>query len=62
MHLGLSVTRFGEIRHLSKTLQVLSKILTACFLLGKMMTLYWQIWYIIGLIFIVANCQILKII
>ena len=35
-------------------------MLTDFFLFGKMMSLLWQIWYIIGLIFIVANGQILK--
>ena len=46
--------------HYGKTWQVFSKYLTVYFLFGKMLSLLWQIWYIIGLIFIVANCQILK--
>ena len=38
----------------------LDNFLTVYFLSGKMLSLLWQIWYIIALIFIVANCQILK--
>ena len=39
---------------------VSGKFLMVYFLFGKMLSLLWQICYIIGLIFIVANGQILK--
>ena len=44
--------------HFGKTLQV--KFLKVYFLFGKVLSLLWQIWYIIGLILIFANGQILK--
>ena len=50
----ISVTRFGEI------LQVFGIFLRVYLLLGKMLSLLWQFCDIIGLIFIVANSQILK--
>ena len=52
-----SVTRFGE----NSCLKVFGKFLMVYFLFGKMLSLLWQI-YITGLIIIVANSQILKII
>ena len=45
--------------HFCKDFQVSGKYLTVYFLFGKMFSLLWQIWYIIGLIFIVANGQIM---
>ena len=44
--------------HFGKTLQV--KFLKVYFLFGKVLSLLWQIWYIIGLNLIVGNGQILK--
>ena len=55
-----SVTRFGEISPFGKNLLALGKFLTVYFLFGKMLSLLWQICDIIGLIFGVANGQILK--
>ena len=49
-----SVARFG------KSLQVFGKFLTVYLLIGKMLSLLYQICDIIGLIFFVANGQILK--
>ena len=49
-----------KFRHFGKSLQVFSKFMTVYFLFGKMMSLLWQTCDIIGLIFIVANGQILK--
>ena len=46
--------------HFANTLQIFGKILTVFFLFGKMLSRLWQIWYIIGLIFIVAKGQKLK--
>ena len=46
--------------HFGKSLQVFGKFLTVYFLFGKMLILLWQICDIIGLIFAVANGQILK--
>ena len=43
-----------------KSLQVFGKFLIVYFLFVKMLSLLWQTCYIIGLIFIVANGQILK--
>ena len=56
------VTRFDEISPLLLNFTSLWQILTVYFLFGKMLSLLWKIWCIIGLIFIVANGQILKII
>ena len=50
----------AEFRHFGKTLKDFDKLLTVIFLFGKMLSLLWQILCIIGLIFIVANGQILK--
>ena len=50
----------AKFRHFGKSLQVLGKFLIVYFLFGKMLSLLWQICDIIGLIFIVANGQILK--
>ena len=47
---------WAKFRQLAKSLAIFDSF----FLFGKMLTLLWQIWYIIGLIFIVANGQILK--
>ena len=46
--------------HFGKSLQVFGKFLTVYFLFGKMLSILWQIWDIIGIIFIAANGQILK--
>ena len=55
------VTRFSEIsRLMQKIIQEFGKFLTVYFLFGKMLSLIWQFWYIIGLIFIIANGQLLK--
>ena len=48
-----SVTRFGKI-------SPIWQFFTVHFLIGKMLSLLWQICDIIGLVFIVANGQILK--
>ena len=50
----------AKFRQFGKSLQVFSKFMTVYFLFGKMMSLLWQTCDIIGLIFIVANGQILK--
>ena len=50
----------AKFRHFGKILQVFGKLLTVYFLFGKMLILFGRIGYIIGLIFIVANSQILK--
>ena len=49
-----------KFRHFCKTLQVFGKFLKYYFLFDKMLSLSWQIWYFIGLIFIAANGQIFK--
>ena len=49
-----------KIRHFGKTLQVFVKFFTFYLLFGKILSLLLQIWYIIGLIFIVAIGQIFK--
>jgi len=46
---------------LLQKIQVFGKCLTVYLLFGKMLTQLWQIWYIIGLIFIVSNGKYLKI-
>ena len=58
--LTISVTRFGKISLLLQILNIFGKILMVYFLFGKMQSLLWPICYSIGLIFIVANDQILK--
>ena len=56
-----SVTRFGEmVSYFGENLHVFGKFLTVYFLPGRMVSLLWLICYIVGLIFIVANGQILK--
>ena len=50
----------AKFRHFVKSLQVFGNFLTVYFLFGKMLSLLWQICDIIGLIFNVANVQILK--
>ena len=50
----------AKIRHFDKSLQVFGKILTVYFLFGKTLSILCQICDIIGLIFSVANGQILK--
>ena len=45
---------------LAKSVQIFGKFLMICLLFGKMLIILWQIDDIIGLIFIVANGQILK--
>ena len=51
---------FAKLLQFGKTLQVVNNFLTIYFLFGKMLSQIWQIWYIIGLILIVVNGQILK--
>ena len=55
---GTSATRFGKISPLLQK----DESLTAYFLFGKMLSLIWQIWNIIGIISIVADGKILKLI
>ena len=45
----------AKFRHFCK--MSFAKFLTVYFLFGKRLSLLWQIWYILGLIFIVANRQ-----
>ena len=45
----------AKFRHFGQSLQVFGKFWTVYFLFGKMLSLFWQIWYIIGLIFMVAR-------
>ena len=52
--IGTSATRFG------KRLQVFVKKFDSLFLFGKMLSLLWQNYYIIGLIFIVAKGHIFE--
>ena len=42
---------------LAKRIGFFDKILTAYFLFGKMLSLLWQIWYIFGLICMLANSK-----
>ena len=49
----------AKFRHCGKNLTCLWQFFTVYFLFGKILSQLWQIYYIIGLIFIVANCQIL---
>ena len=49
----------AKFRHFGKTLQVFGKFLTVYFLFGKVLSLLLQIWYIIEIILILANGQIL---
>ena len=46
--------------HFGKILLIFGKFLTVFFLFGKMLNLLWQICYITGIVFIIANGQILK--
>ena len=55
-----SVTRFGEISPLWQNFTSLWQIVDSLFLIWHMLILFGRIGYIIGLIFIVANSQILK--
>ena len=55
-----SVTRFGEFLPLWQKCQSLGQFLRVYFLFWKILGLLWQICYITGQIFIVANGQILK--
>ena len=55
-----SVTRFGEFLPLWQKCQSLVQFLRVYFLFWKILGLLWQICYITGQIFIVANGQILK--
>ena len=48
---GDSVIRLAKYCHFGKTMQVFGKFLAVIFLFGKMLSLLWQIWYIIGLFF-----------
>ena len=57
-----SVTRFGKFCHFGKSLQVFGKFLMVYFLFDIMFSPLCQIYDTIGLIIIVANSQILKII
>ena len=50
----------AKFRHFGKSLQVFGKSFNVYYLFGKMLSLFWQICDIIGLIFNVANGQILK--
>ena len=50
----------AKFRHFGITLQVVGKFLTLYFLFGKMSSLFWLIWSIIGLILIVAHGPKLK--
>ena len=50
----------AKFRHFGKNLQVVDQFLMVYFVFGKIMSLPWQICDNIGLIFIVANGQILK--
>ena len=54
------MTRFGEISPLWQNFTSLWQILTIYFIFGKMLSLLWKTWNIIGLIFIVANGKILN--
>ena len=49
-----------KFRHFGKKCHAFCKFLTFYFLFGKMLSLLLQIWYIIVLIFILADGQILK--
>ena len=56
-----SVTRFGEVSPIQQKCASLWQIFNSLyFLYGKMMGLLWQMWNIIGLVFIVVNGQISK--
>ena len=57
---GGRVTRFGEISPVWQKFISLRKKMTVYFLFGKILSLLWQIWDIVGLIFSVANGQIFK--
>ena len=46
--------------HFGKILQVFGKLSTVYFSFGKILILFWRICFIIGIIFIVTNGQILK--
>ena len=50
----------AKFRHFGKSLRVFGKFVTFYFIFGEILSSLWQICVIIGLIFIVANGQILK--
>ena len=54
------MTRFGEISPLWQKFISVWQIFDIYYLFSKLLSLLWQICYIIGLIFIAANGQILK--
>ena len=56
MNAVCSVTRFGEISPFWQKIQVFDGF----FIFGKIANLLWQIYYITGLVFIVANGHIIK--
>ena len=58
--LSISVTEFGEILLLCQNFTSIRQFLSVYFLFGKMLRLLWRICYIVGLIFIVENGQIVK--
>ena len=61
IRLSTSVTRFGEISPLWQNFTILWQISDSLFCIWQsLLSLLWKIWYIIGLILIVANGQILK--
>ena len=51
----------AKLCHFGKILLVFSNFLKVYFLFGKMLSLLWQLCFILGLIFIVTNGQILQI-
>ena len=53
-------TDLAKFCHFGKSLQVIGKFLMLYFLFDKMLSLLWQICHIFGLIFTVANDQILN--
>ena len=57
---GTAWPDLANYRHFGKNLHVFDNFLTVYILSCKMVSLHWQICYIIGLVFIVANGQILK--
>ena len=54
------MTEFGEILLLCQNFTSIRQFLSVYFLFGKMLRLLWRICYIVGLIFIVENGQIVK--
>ena len=55
-----SLTRYNQCDQIWRNFASLANFLTVYFLLGTMLSLLWRISHIIGLIFTVANGQILK--